>query len=55
MRALLVVNPTARQGNLLGDAVREGLAHRGVQLVDDASAGGIDAIVVATVANATST
>jgi diacylglycerol kinase (ATP) len=47
VRALLVVNPTARQGHVLGDAVREELRRRGVEIVDDESAIGIDAIVVA--------
>jgi diacylglycerol kinase (ATP) len=47
VRALLVVNRTARQGHLLGDAVRAELRRRGVEIVEDATATGIDAIVVA--------
>ncbi|MGA8097035.1 MAG: YegS/Rv2252/BmrU family lipid kinase [Candidatus Cybelea sp.] len=47
MRALLVVNPTARQGHLLGDEVREELRRRGVEIVEDPAATGVDAIVVA--------
>lgn len=47
MRVLLVVNPTARQGHLLGDAVREELRRRVVEIVEDESATGVDAIVVA--------
>ncbi len=48
MRALLVLNPRARRGRVLGDEVRRQLALRGVETVEAASSPeNLDAIVVA--------
>jgi diacylglycerol kinase (ATP) len=48
MRALLVVNPHARRGRMLGSEVRRQLALRGVETVDAASSPeNLDAVVVA--------
>ncbi|MBV8345223.1 MAG: YegS/Rv2252/BmrU family lipid kinase [Candidatus Eremiobacteraeota bacterium] len=48
MRVLLVVNPHARRGRVLGDDVRRRLALHGVETVETASSPqGLDAIVVA--------
>ena len=47
MRVWLVVNPRSRRGRLFGDAVRNELRHRGVDVTESQTAHDIDAIVVA--------
>jgi diacylglycerol kinase (ATP) len=47
VRALFVVNPLARHGRELCGAVRAELLRLGIELIEDRSARGIDAIVVA--------
>src|ERR1700733_1530718 len=48
MRVRLVVNPAARRGSRLGDAVAEELVRLGIEISDDESgARSLDAIVVA--------
>lgn len=46
MRALLVVNPLSRRGKQFGEAVRTELARLGVEIVENGSTRGLDAIVV---------
>lgn len=46
MRAQLVVNPQSRRGGQIADAVRAAMRGTGVELVDNATANGIEAIVV---------
>jgi len=47
MRVLLFINPRSRRGRALGAAVREQLAHNGIEPVESAAGGHVDAVVVA--------